>query len=395
METRTKLKYILEIALVLIVAVFIFHNAHFTSTQSSAKSIMSECASSKQFGNTETCYSTKFHDLAFKSGYDYSFKTLGDLQKIDPSAIGCHLIAHGIGRGSYDRDPNSWQMLIRNISSSCNYGAIHGILEGHIESLPDHSLTKEIVPTICGEHPRADCNHIVGHLILVETEGNVDKALNLCSVFNDNTQRDFCDTGVFMEYQTALNLVEHGIVPKAWLDWSNRLPGLEKICRSYDGYKAEACWQEIVHVALVKFNNDPAKIFAYCDTAQVSAGAQKCKRHSIGIMGAAKNFDLFALKSMCSIPQKNDPSFQNECYPDLVSSALSTVPEMLPQAVSFCSSLEEKFKPSCFSMIGYIAQSGTLSKNNVTKSCLLAPQNMQSLCLGENINQHASGSSGD
>jgi len=167
-----------------------------------------------------------------------------------------------------------------------------------------------------------------------------------------------------MEYQTALNLVAHDLVPKSWLNWANRLPELEKLCRSYDGKYAEGCWEEIVHVALVKFNNNPKLIFDFCSTAQVSNGAKRCKRHSLGIIGASKNFDLASLKSMCAIAQKDDPNFEAECYPALVSSSLSTIPSAVPEAKAFCASLEEKFRPSCFSMIDLVSSSHTQNSND-------------------------------
>ena len=299
----------------------------------------------------ENCYASQFRKLAEVEGPLFSFNVLSQVQKSDPKAIGCHLIAHGIGKGSYKREPDNWRILIQNMNSSCNYGAIHGVLESHIASLPEKSLKKEVIPSICGETPRADCNHIIGHLLLVQTDANTNKALDLCEVFTDMQQNSFCISGVFMEYQTALNLVDHQLVPESWLNWPSRLGELEKLCRSQKGKYAEGCWEEIVHVALVKFNNDPKKIFDFCSTSQVPSGAKRCKRHAIGIIGASKNFNLSALKSMCSLPQKEDPNFEKECYPALVSSALSTIPTMTKEAELFCKSLEKDFQPSCFSML--------------------------------------------
>ncbi len=312
----------------------------------------------------ENCYSEELKKLAEKSGPEHSFAVLDNLQVMDPSAIGCHLISHGIGWGSYKRDPNNWRGLVQNMRTTCNYGAVHGVIESYINSLPEKSLKREVVPTICGENPRADCNHIVGHLLLVETETSVDKALDLCQVFTATPQRQFCISGVFMEYQTALNLVAHDLVPKSWLNWPPRLEGLEKMCRSYSGEFAEGCWEEIVHVALVKFNNDPYKIFDLCSSAQVPNGAKRCKRHSLGIMGASQNFDLEKLKYICKIPQKDDPNFESECYPNLVSSALSTIPTKVLEATAFCNSLEQEFKASCLYMIDVIVKQGQYIRSN-------------------------------
>lgn len=185
-----------------------------------------------------------------------------------------------------------------------------------------------------------------------------------------------------MEYQTALNLVAHDLVPKSWLNWPPRLGELEKLCRSYKGKFAEGCWEEIVHVALVKFNNDPKMIFDFCSTAQVPNGAKKCKRHSIGIIGASRNFDLSNLKAICSIPQKNNPSFEMECYPALVASALSTIPSMVPQSVSFCNSLDNEFKPSCFSMIGAVSFSIQKVKDQLPTACKIVAPDLKNYCLG-------------
>lgn len=330
----------------------------------------------------ENCYAEEFKKLGEKSGPEFSFLVLDSLQKTDPEAKGCHLIAHGVGAGSYKREPDNWRALVQSTDGRCSYGAIHGVLESYINSLPDKSLGKNVIPTICGLTPRADCNHILGHLLLVQTDADVAKALDLCGVFVDLRQNSYCISGVFMEYQTALNLVAHDLASESWLNWPTRLGELEKLCRSHDGKFAEGCWEEIVHVALVKFNNDPKTIFDFCSTAQVSNGAKRCKRHSIGIMGASKNFDLPSLKSMCSLPQKNDPSFEMECYPALVSSALSTIPSMVPEAISFCNGLDQEFKPSCFSMIGITAQFSQVVKNLLPTACKVVMPDLQNYCLG-------------
>lgn len=329
----------------------------------------------------ENCYAEEFKKIGEKNGPEFSFKVLDNLQKIDPDAVGCHLIAHGIGWGSYKREPDNWRTLVQNMDSSCNYGAIHGVLESYINSLPDKSLKRDVIPSVCGENPRADCNHILGHLLLVQTDADVDKALDLCSVFTGQ-QNSFCISGVFMEYQTALNLVAHDLVPKSWLDWPPRLGELEKLCRSYSGKEAEGCWEEIVHIALAKFNNDPKQTWDLCNTAQVPNGAKRCVRHSIGIIGASRNFDLPSLKSICAIPQKNNFNFEGECYTDLISSALSTIPTMVPEAVSFCNNLEDQFRQSCFSMIGAVSFSLPVVKDQLPKACKATTPDLQNYCLG-------------
>src|SRR3989344_3388547 len=314
---------------------------------SQAQKLKTFCIKHKQKDQSkEECYYQEFKKVTKKTGHIYAFQTLAMLQKIDIDAQGCHLISHGIGSGAYDRDPNSWQNLINSLSPECSYGAIHGVIEKYVGSLPDKKLTKEIIPNICGPNPRADCNHIIGPLALVETRGNIDEGLELCQVFIDDRQREFCLTGVFMEYQTALNLIDHGYAPKSWLNWPARVPELEKVCRAQTGENEVACWKEIVHAALVKFRNDPQKIFDFCSSAQTAEGATECKYHAIGIMATARRFDLDALKPMCSIPQK-EPNFKGECYVRLASSTLSTLPAEKDKVASFCRGLDEKYQRDC------------------------------------------------
>lgn len=358
-------------------------NGENRATQNAALAARDYCQdSANQRTGKEDCYAKKFQEIAEAAGPEFSFKILDNLQRADPKAIGCHLIAHGIGLGSYKREPNNWRTLIQNMNPSCSYGAIHGVLESYIGSLPDKSLKKEIIPTICGKAPRADCNHIVGHLLLVQTDADVGRALDLCEVFASPMQNNFCISGVFMEYQTALNLVAHELVPESWLNWPPRLGELEKLCRSYDDKYAEGCWEEIVHVALVVFRNDPKKIFDFCGTAQVPEGVKKCRRHSIGIIGASRNFNLADLKNVC-IPQKDDLDFERECYPTLVSSALSTIPSAVPESVAFCGILQDEFQPACFSMVGMMAHSSPVIKDLLPSACRAAPAEYRKYCLGE------------
>ena len=390
MISKIKTQQLLQIFVALLIILFVVSGKGILTNKNDSGSMLSIATGIQNFcrdnlntyGSKETCYSQKFKEIGKQNGPDYSFKVLDSLQQIDPDSIGCHLIAHGIGWGSFEWKPGDWRNIIQNMRTTCNYGAIHGVIESYINSLPDKSLKRDVIPTICGENPRADCNHIIGHLLLVETDANVPKALDLCNVFGDAVQKDFCLTGVFMEQETALNLVAHELVPRSWLNWPARLDELEKMCRSYTGENASACWQEIVHVALAKFNNDPKLTWDFCNTAQVQEGARRCVRHSIGIIGASKNFDLPSLKSMCSIPQKDDPTFEEECYPDLVSSALSTIPTMVPQAVSFCDGLDSKFKPSCFSMIGLNGYANPVVKSQLQNACSVIAPDLQKYCLG-------------
>lgn len=337
-----------------------------------------------QSTSTETCYSQTLEGASREKGPKHAFGVLFALQTLDPSANGCHFIAHGIGYGAFDRDPARWQEHVRTINRACTYGAIHGVVEKHLATLPEGKATKTVLPTICGDEPVADCNHIVGHLVLVEAGGKIPAALNLCTAFSDPGQRYFCDTGVFMEEITALNLVKHGLSPESELDWAGRVPELETLCRSYNGDAAVACWEEITHAALIKFHYDPAVMFDFCASAQVEEGAKRCRRHAIGIIATQRGFDLTALSPMCSLPQPHDADFERDCHVTLAASFLSTIPRNARHVVDFCATSDSRFRSPCFAQIGYILRgNSTLAPSELDEICRAAPPEFESRCRGE------------
>jgi len=333
----------------------------------------------------ETCYSQEFQRFAYTVGPEDAFDTLFVVQTLDQDAIGCHFIGHGIGYGTYERNSKNWRGTFRTINQACTYGAMHGILEMAITTLPN-GLTRDTLPTICGKNPPGDCNHIIGHLTLVETRGNIPEALTLCQPLHSNYQREFCETGVFMEHITAFNLINHGYVDETYLDWARRVPELKDLCLSQTGNAAQACWKEITHAVIVRERNDARRVFSFCDQASSQASQNKCKTHSIGIMAAGFNFELTKAQSICEVPQ-DEPYFQNHCYAQLVASALSTVPNKVANTITFCAQLNEEYQKDCFSMVGNIIRNGLYSESEIRKLCSQAPSQLQIQCQkGGNVN---------
>lgn len=387
-KSEYKRVFVVGFVLAALIMVVVFYNPGTTQqTKLSVEKIAANTMEACSKKSKETCYASAFSDLALENGHEYAFNTLFALQKIDVDARGCHLIAHSIGKSAYKNNPEKWQELINTMPPVCSYGAIHGVIENYVTSLSKDTI--DILPIICGPKPRADCNHIVGHLALVETHADIDPALDICSKFTNDYQREFCLTGVFMEYQTALNLIEHGYAPKSWLNWPARVDELEAICRTYDGENATACWKEIVHAALVKFKNDPQKIFDFCNSAQIEEGAKQCKRHALGIMAAGARFDLELLKYSCKLKQPDfDPSFEKDCYTNLVASELSSIPvDEADNIIPFCSSLDPQYREGCFSQIGGTLRALGAVPEKIEKLCQLAPDEYKNKCIGERTTQ--------
>lgn len=341
---------------------------------------LAACGNQSGQANKESCYSNFFMQVAEEHDAVFAFRTLNELQRVDPDAIGCHFIGHGIGYGTYKKNPANWQNDFREISQECTYGAMHGVLELAISDLPD-GLTRELLPTICGDTPRGDCNHIIGHLTLLEAEGDISEALTYCDVLTDGLQREFCESGVFMEHMTAFNLISHGLADESYLDWAGRVDGVRDLCNTFGGSNGVQCWKEIAHMVVVSEAGNAQKVFDYCNTAPTSASRFECRNHSIGILAAGLNFDYRKTPRICDAKQ-NELWFKEICYVGIVTSALSTLPDSVPDAIKYCENLDGEYRSACFSGIGNIIGFNTFYDfDNPEELCESAPDEYRHQCI--------------
>lgn len=351
---------------------------------SPARKLYAACESQSS-SEREQCYNKAFEVYTRSHGPEAAFIALRELQRIDPSTVGCHFIAHGIGHGAYQRNPQQWQKDFRGISEECSYGAMHGVLELAIRDIPG-GLTQEFLPNICGKNPRADCNHIVGHLTLIETGADVPKALSYCRVLEEALQYEFCSSGVFMEMETATNLITHGLADASWLDWAARRSTLEEMCRAQrDSTDATQCWKELAHVFVVSAETDAAQTFAYCTSGTPSEKAtEECMTHAVGILIASSGFSDEALHATCAAFSSYG-SF-TLCAVYAVSSLLSSLPYEAASAVQFCSNIPHNSQHDCFAEIGNMRAYNTNDTDTYARACVQAPEPYRTECSnGGNI----------
>jgi hypothetical protein len=375
-------------------ALFVFGSyAKGTSKNSASGSVnqkdVSEIASAcKELRNREQCYSKAFGALTTETNMQHSFEVLRELQQVDPAARGCHLIAHAISTAETVKDPSKWREIMNSAPQDCSYGAAHGALEVHSASMPDGKLPKSEIPTICNNPDTNNCTHILGHLLLIVNDNKIPESIKECESLPHNDMGKFeCLTGIFMERITALNLVEHGLADESYLNWPARMPELEKLCREQTGTASVACWKEIAHAALVKFNNNPQMIVNFCETAPGETETRECIDHSLGILGSVYNFELDKMGHICEVRAKA-PGFKNRCYAQLVSATISTTPGQIPEAVKFCSNIGKEFQETCFTMLGNSLHStDPAHKKILNQECAHAPSEFRQRCeFGGNSN---------
>lgn len=349
-ENKKPLKELFSLLIIITVMIVgLFLTSGVTNAiENEAKDAREACTA---LSNKEQCYAKVFAGITKKSDMARAFEVLRRLQEMDPEARGCHFISHSISMAETEKDPSRWKEIMNNAPQDCSYGAVHGPLEYYASTFPDGKLPKNEIGSLCNNPDINNCSHGLGHVLLIVNENNIDESAEDCETLpHDEMARFECLTGVFMERSTAINLVAHGLAKKEALNWSVMLPETEALCREQSGTRAIACWKETVHVALVALRYDPQKIIDFCESSNDKTTARECIDHSLGVQAAQYDFDLSRASIICDARAKA-PDFKARCYPHLVSSVLSTIPQELPGAKKFCSSLEREYQDSCFFII--------------------------------------------
>ncbi len=346
-----------------------------------AEDIQSVYDSCKELTGKEQCYGKAFANLTKQTDMKYAFLVLRELQKKDTEARGCHFIAHSISIAETEKDPSKWKDVMNIAPQDCSYGAAHGALEAYSATKSDGRLSEEEVLTVCNNPDTNNCTHILGHLLLVMNYDDISKSTLGCNGLPHNDRAKFeCLTGVFMERITGINLETHGLATKEALNWSARVPELEKLCRMQTGTESIACWKEIVHAVLIKVGNNPQKLVNFCETAPRDIETKECIDHALGILASVDNFVLKQMHHICEVEVK-DSTFKNRCYAGLVGATISTIPAQIPDAVAFCSSIPSPYQKDCFTILGNsLYQSTPELKSLVSKECELAPDEFREAC---------------
>ncbi len=344
MTTRKNILAIASIIALLALLWSVFFLVRQSDTQTPESLIVGTCSTAE---SKEQCYARELEKVGRAEGSEAGFALLERIQALDKDAYGCHFIAHGISYGAFERSPETWKEDLRRVYPGCSYGGIHGYLEKAFDRF-DLSLDAAHIGEICGSEPFADCNHSLGHLLLVEHEGIIAEALPVCEALSDTTQRNFCLGGVFMEQITATNLVTHGIADASSRDWVGRLPKLTEECISYDGHYADMCFMELAHAIVAKYGPEYASTYAYCMRAPQESSRTECAKHAIGITLAVFNFDPQAARGICT---SVDESFKETCHTQIVSSLLSTIPDAHDAAIGYCASIEPRYANACLERI--------------------------------------------
>ena len=304
--------------------------------------------------NKGGCYNFEFAKLTELNSMQYSIEVLRLLQTIDPDAKFCHLIGHAIGQAEASKTLTLWKNLLASTTYECTYGFIHGIVEEQGRRNPDFKIDAQLIQDVCSKvqaphrtSAESACVHVLAHVILVQTKGNIDKALDICRDLKDFHYYD-CAAGTFMENIMRFNLESLDMISFS-KTINTRLENLEDICHSYSGLDTKACWQEMAHAYVVAHHYNPSLIFEACNKAQDEPSSMACALHSMDSILPQKKYDLVTIGGICS-KNKFLSNFEKECYSRVVRymTIFFAKTEGTEKVSDFCSRAPTDIRSSCF-----------------------------------------------
>lgn len=332
------------------------------------------------------CYKKEFTEITKDEGLVFATKTLYAMQDLDPPIRHCHVLAHEMARVETLKNPSEWKGLLDKVDlSQCGGGFFHGVLEAHIGSEPDFKITTETIKEICiGERTNEKdfrvrtCVHILGHLTMIETLGQIEPALPICAGLPDVLAYN-CYNGVFMEDSFKTSLAVHGLAELPVRD-KPRLERQRARCFNYKDMPASACWTDMAEIFIEFHNYDAAITYKLCNEAPEELSRTNCYKKAVTLMPLSPSYDkVEKLVAPCKPFLKEDEKY-SQCYRNMISGLLFYSPKFTDRAVTLCSNIPEHHKDGCFKRIGALLQVNISSLSDREILCKDAPDEFKRLC---------------
>ncbi|MBI2442586.1 MAG: hypothetical protein HYV40_01600 [Candidatus Levybacteria bacterium] len=348
-----------------------------------ANTVLQACKDAYDFWRH--CYEVEVEKMSQKYPLPVSLLAFSKIQALDNRTNECHVIAHAIMKQYVTDHPDNWTEYAQQIDPySCNYGFIHGIVEARSMVDKTFVLSAQTIPELCSEfskHTKTQgleetCAHIMGHVLLVNKEGDIDDAVTVCKNVPSRMQRE-CFAGSFMESYTRTNLVAHGIAE--YVPWNDEtIQKQETLCKSYTDLPAFSCWQEISHMYNSRTRYQPEAVFAQCQVAGEERLIDSCYLHAVNELTQNNNADDAYLSKLCMPYDQKPPQYQT-CMNTIIRSLIYDKTALAERALQFCTVVNTQHARTCFQIIG-----GALERRATQEEkqlwCGKAPEEYREIC---------------
>jgi len=336
------------------------------------------------------CYPRQLAFVVEKKDFQEALLVLDALQLVAPQTQSCHLIGHRMASAAVAQNPTSWKELVRSVPAErCGGGFIHGIMEGvSFEEAQFTSMSQFIVQACASKDGTVDraeglressCAHIGGHLALVESNMILNEALSICSGVLQRMQYD-CYSGAFMETYTRENLAVHGLAEL--IPWDEEAAAkLQQHCRAASGAAAKACWGEVPQLYIRIAGYDPPYAYQLCSQRVPSEYLDFCYAKSSGLLIVDPAFDRAKTPLVCN-PFFDDSERISKCIAAVISWLMLSSTELTPTAVSFCASIVDAFRETCYQEIGFHLNTSHITVAERKRLCANALKLFRFACEG-------------
>lgn len=321
------------------------------SQEQEARTLAQNCRTSPR---TEFCYAEGFGELTTRYDLDYAREVLLKVQSLDPTTEGCHFIAHSMAAAAVRKDPENWQQALDNTTpAECTGGYLMGVMEERHRSHDNHSTHNhdDSLMSMCqlienqGRDQEQSCAHIVGHLTLTSTKGDLDHALQQCAGLPSHIQYE-CFGGVFMESEVRQNLVSHGYAER--LPWNDEaIRDQEDICHQQTGLAAKACWRELSHMYAYSAKSQPKEAYSLCQNAPSKEYQDECYIHAVGIMSVSRNLKSDYYKYLCEPGISLPIGMTNHCLHMSVKTLMTSSTASIRKALNLCAAQSGAAASTC------------------------------------------------
>lgn len=339
------------------------------------------------------CYDIGGKDGCYKDAADLFYnqfglkKTLGLLKANENHQevyARCHEVTHYLSRFEYEKQKDIAKVY-SICDSTCHGGCYHGTLEAYLkqksfdysstsltagaqDKKPGETLVSHF-PKVCGkaedyQKPLEfnECLHGMGHAAMFVLDMELKDSLKLCDTISDESSKERCFTGVFMENSSSATSFDHQ---------SKYIKADDPFypCNSLDEKYQKVCWQYQSSYFSIISNQNWLKVADMC--LQIPQKYQEYCFRTIGTNQVGFTPSLKIMKEDCDLmPNEN---FQNICIQGVISSFSYRFVGDIEKMNQFCSLVEPENKEACFKQMGTSFTDWTYDKSVSKQNCSKIP----------------------
>lgn len=363
------------LALVFLLFILIYNSIQLKNIQPKIQSdatslIKSEMLKCYKIQGKNKCYEKASQDFLNKFPLEEIMRVIEKNESLPEFYANCHELTHYLGRNEYKRLKSVIDALPKG-SHACFEGYQHGVVEGYFTkkiiqagSMKDSDISIE-VPRVCGsraEYQKNElfnqCLHGIGHAMMLLTESDLPRSLNLCNSLELRSDKELCYSGVFMENSSSSTNKDHPskffkkddpmypctILEKKYLRMCYRLQGTKFL--EFAGYD----WSKTIGTC-EKIPKD------YLEECYIS----------IGSLQVGYTQDFKKMQENCNLIKL--PVYRKKCIEGVVSTLSVRFGGDASRIITFCSLVNPDYKKTCYTQMGRSLKQWTKNKSELERLC--------------------------